>query len=126
MRIVSIIITLFLAIQLQAQESQFFEAMKTKNIQSVSDLLDKRVELCINDSQELYTKKEVISRVNNWLAKVSLKSLEPIHGGESKDNASHYKVAKLNTTSGMFRVFVYVEKSKNSSVIKKIQIDPFN
>ena len=120
-----IIITLLASICLNAQEDKFFDAMKSSNVAKIIDLMDTRVELCIDDSQELYTKREAIRKIQSWLQKVQPKSLEPLHGGESANNQSHYKVGKLTTESGIFRVFVYIEYNQRNPRIKKIQIDSF-
>ena len=125
MRLYLIITTLLLSVNMNAQEEKFFAAMESSDITKIIDLMDSRVELCINDSQELYTKREAIRRIQAWLGEVKPKSLTPLHGGESLNNKSHYKVGKLTTASGIFRVFVYIEDISNNPRIKKIQIDNF-
>ena len=125
MKILSLIIGLFLSIQISGQEISFFKAMERQDINNVINLLDRRIEVCIDDSQELYTKREAIRVVQKWIRDVQPKTIEPLHGGESSDNSSHYQVAKMVTAKGDFRVFVYIEKGSGDPKIKKIQIDPF-
>ena len=110
---------------ISAQEEMFFKAMESSEIAKIIDLMDSRVELCIEDSQELYTRREAIRRIQAWLREVKPKKLESLHGGESVNNQSHYKVGKLTTDTGAFRVFVYIEDVNSSPRIKKIQIDKF-
>lgn len=125
MKVYFILLTLFSSLCLNAQEDKFFEAMQSSDIARIIDFMDNRVELCINDSQELYTKREAIRKIQSWLQEVKPKNLEPLHGGESGSNRSHYKVGKLTTESGIYRVFVYIEYNQKNPRIKKIQIDNF-
>ena len=125
MKLFSLILTIFLSIQLSGQEMSFFKAMQRQDINTVIDLIDRRIEVCIEDSQEMYTKREAIRVVQDWIRKVEPKTIEPLHGGESGDSSSHYQVAKLTTAKGDFRVFVYIEEGTGNPKIKKIQIDRF-
>ncbi len=125
MKLFSLMIGLFLSIQVSGQEISFFKAMQKQDINTVIDLLDRRIEVCIDDSQEMYTKREAIRVVQDWIREVQPKTIKPLHGGESGDNQSHYQVAKMTTAKGDFRVFVYIEEGSGDPKIKKIQIDRF-
>ncbi|NNF36408.1 MAG: DUF4783 domain-containing protein [Saprospiraceae bacterium] len=125
MKIFSLIISIFLALQVSGQEISFFKAMQSQDINRVIDLLDRRIEVCIEDTQDQYSKREAIRVVQNWIREVEPKTIEPLHGGRSGDNSSHYQVAKMVTAKGNFRVFVYIEEGTGDPKIKKIQIDRF-
>ena len=45
-----------------------------------------------------------------------------MHGGKSAKNDSRYKVARLKTTNGVFRVFVYSEGNRK---IQEVRFDRF-
>ena len=107
------------------QEVQFFEAVKTDDFTSVVTSMDNRLEVCINDEQDLYSKNVAIQRIRNWIKEVNIIGIKPMHGGESEGRESHYKVAKIDTKQGSYRLFVYVENEGRQSKIKKIQIDKY-
>lgn len=118
-------IALFITIHTYGQEVQFFDAVKTDDFASVLSLMDNRLEVCINDDQDLYSKNVAIQKIKNWINQVEIVGIKPMHGGESEGKKSHYKVAKLDTKQGAFRLFVYVENRGSLSKIKKIQIDKY-
>ena len=113
------------AFGLQAQESAFFKAMKKNDFSEVNVSMARRVELCIMDNQELYSKKETVKRIKSWLSAKNVTGLSEVHNGSSENKKSHYKVAKVTTDDGDYRLFVYVHIRKGQHFIKKIQIDRF-
>lgn len=113
------------SIQIMAQESAFFEAMKSNNFTSVESLLSTRIDLCIYEDQDLYTKKVALNKISKWISENKIISITEVHSGHSSDNKSKYKVAQINTNEGAYRVFVYVSEENGKDIIKKIQIDRF-
>lgn len=108
-----------------AQEAQFFQAMKTNDFSAVESLLDNRIDLCIYESQDLFTKKEAIQKISNWIKEKKVVSITEVHSGRSGDNKSQYRVAQISASDGLYRVFVYVSDDHGKKMIKKIQIDRF-
>lgn len=107
------------------QEAQFLEAIKTSSFNEVMPYLDNRLELCIDDDQDLYTRTIVVNKIKQWIGKVGVKGVKSMHGGAARDNSSYYKVAKIDTNKGAYRLFIYMEGQGASTRIKKIQIDTY-
>ncbi len=118
-------IALLITVHVNGQEAQFFDAVKSDDFTLVLASLDNKLEVCINDDQDLYSKNVAIQRIKNWIKEVNVIGVNPMHGGESEGRESHYKVAKIDTKQGSYRLFVYVENEGRQSKIKKIQIDKY-
>jgi hypothetical protein len=114
-----------LSLQAQANDDMIFTAIQTGNFSTLVNMLDSRIDLVIEDTQENYTKNEALIKIQRWLKEVKPQNLESIHGGESSNQSSYFKVAKLITENGPYRVFVYIENRGNIHKVKKIQIDKF-
>ncbi len=109
----------------QSKEKVFFKAMAESDIETVASLIGKRVELCLLDEQDMYGKRQAVNIVEEWLSDAKPTSFTELHGGESKDEKTYYKVAKLMTSKGSYRVFVLIDSSTPDGTIKKIQVDAF-
>ncbi len=127
MRYITLICLLFLTTTLmgQSKEKVFFKAIAENDIETITNLIGKRVELCLLDEQDMYSKREALNIVKKWLEEAKPSSFSELHGGESKDEKTYYKVAKLITSQGNYRVFVLIDSSTPDGTIKKIQIDAF-
>lgn len=97
-----------------------FKAIKANNVTSVSENFTSDIELCIKNNPDFYTKAEAMKKIKSFLSDVEVKSVKEIHSGKSEDNANYW-VAKMTTSKGTYRVFLY---SENNKVIE-IRFDDF-
>lgn len=63
--------------------------------------------------------------MKKFISAEDIKSVEEIHQGTSKQKSSGYKVAKLTTSKGVYRLFVYSENSGKSLRVKEVRVDKF-
>jgi hypothetical protein len=123
MRILLFTIAFISSMTLVGQSSeQFFEAIKASDFDKMSTMLDSDVELCIKSGTEMLSKAEALRDIKAFLAEYQPKSVKSIHSGSNARNASKYKVAKLVTSNGTYRVFVYME---GGNKISEVRFDPF-
>lgn len=108
---------------LSAQSAdQFFKAIGASDYASISSQLSDDIELCIKDVTDILSKEEALNSIKKFLGSHKPSKITPMHGGSSAKNNSKYKVAKLETSSGVFRVFVYMEGGKK---IQEVRFDKF-
>ncbi len=113
--------------QLNAQTpSDFFKAVGASNFSLLESYLNEEVDVCINDDQQLNKKDKAIVRLKNFFAAHAVEKVEPLHTGSSRGKNSEYKVAKLITKNGVFRLFVYSENSGGKNSVKEVRIEKFN
>lgn len=106
-----------------AQSAQsFFDAVKTGNTSAMSPLLAADIELCIKSDTEMLSRNEALADIKAFLTSYKPLAVESMHGGSNATNDSKYQVAKLKTSNGTFRIFVYME---GSDKISEVRFDAF-
>lgn len=120
MRLLLSIIFLSGSIALSAQAETFFKAVEQQDLATMQSMMLDEVELCIQDDQSIMTNDEAITDISSFLSKVKPKSVTSLHSGAS-GSGSQYKVAKLVSEAGNYRVFVYMEGGK----IHEVRFDDF-
>lgn len=117
MKIFSIII---LAFSLQFGNTQdanaLFKAIGEQNINVLSDQFVDDLELTIGTDQDFYSKSEAKQRLQSFFSEVKPSSGTFLHKGSSKDKTSNYSVGEMNSAKGKYRVFIYFEGNKISSI----------
>jgi hypothetical protein len=51
--------------------------------------------------------------------------MEAMHNGTSKDKTTQYKVVKMVSAQGTYRIFIYSEGEIRPQSVKEIRIDKF-
>ncbi len=125
MKYLFIILTLVFSVELFSQESTFFNAIKNGENTSIENFFSNRVELCIFENQQMLSKKVASDKLGQFLNDNKVTKLEVIHQGTSKDKTSNFKVAKLTTNKGVYRMFLYFTGSIENDSIKELRIDNF-
>lgn len=120
------ILTILLSVStlvLSAQSAErFFKAIETSDMAAIKSLLSTDVELCIRDKTDFLTRDEAVARIGKFLTTNTPQGLTTIHGGSNGKNDSKYQVARLKTSKGVYRVFVYMEGGQK---IQEVRFDTF-
>lgn len=122
--ILSCIVVCNIALHAQSP-SDFFKAFEKKDFVTIESYLAPEIDLCIKDLPEINLKSDALLRMKNFISAEDVKSVEEIHQGTSKLRSSGYKVAKLTTSKGVYRLFVYSENSGKSLRVKEVRVDKF-
>ena len=121
----SIILSIFFVGMGQAQNiSSYFKDIAKKDLTNITQKFSEDMEVCVNDSQEFMDKAEAISAVQNFLEEVGPIAGSELHQGSSKNNKTQYRVGQLKTSKGNFRVFIYLEGSKEDYEIVGLLFNP--
>lgn len=124
MKSLLILLVTFVSMSLSAQtEVDFLNAVGKKDLSSVGTYLAPNVSFCINDNQKKISKASAISELEKFLADKKIQKFKILHNGKSSDKASSYRVARIKTQEGTFRIFAYSEGSGESSKVVEIRID---
>ena len=119
------LLIVMLAFSLNAQDmNPIYKSIEKSDFKRLISHLDDPVELCINDEQEILDKKEAVGAIRSFFKSIKPTSITQIHKGTSSNKGSQYRVAKVNTDNGAYRLFIYIEKSKTGFIIKELRIDP--
>lgn len=114
------------AISINAQAPvDFFKSLGEGNYNAVASVMAQDVDVSILDEVQFVSGKEAASLLKNFVQGIGLKKIEALHNGSSAKNASAYKLAKLVSAQGAYRLFVYTETSEGKSWVKEIRIEKF-
>jgi hypothetical protein len=123
--IASICILVFSSYGFSQSPSDFFNAFSKQDFATIEAYLYAEMDVCIKDQTEFNTKKEAIDRLKKFVSVEGIKSVEEIHQGTSKKANGIYKVAKLTTDKGVYRLFIYSETANKVQKVKEVRIDKF-
>lgn len=122
----TILINIFLlaAMSVSAQtEVDFLNALGKGNMENLDSYLSSRVNLCIDDSQEKIDKSTAIKKIKTFLESKNVVKYKILHNGKSADKNSSYRVARIKTQDGTYRVFAYSESVGGSSKVVEVRIN---
>ncbi|MBK8620198.1 MAG: DUF4783 domain-containing protein [Saprospiraceae bacterium] len=121
-----IIVALFYGVSLFGQsQTELLNGIKTSNMAVVETFLKEKIDFCIFEDQQFLPKSVAMKKMKDFLDKNKPVSIEVMHNGNSKDKSSQYTVAKLVTSQGSYRIFIYAEGEIKAGSVKEIRIDKF-
>jgi len=124
MKTILINILLIGALSVSAQtEVDFLNALGNGKTENLESYLSSNVNLCINDNQEKIERTAAIRKIRSFLKSKKITKYKILHNGKSADRNSSYRVARLKTKGGTYRVFAYSEKSGGESKVVEVRID---
>lgn len=126
MKLNIIILTLFFAVSLQAQDhSSIMAAVGSGNADQVAAHMDNNIEVCFNDKVEFMTKPQAKKALANFYANNPPKSFDALHKGNSKGADSKYMIANYTAKNGStYRVYVFAKEVGTTTKIQEIRFDP--
>lgn len=104
--------------------SSYFKDISKGDLSAISTKFSDEMEVCVYDTQEFMSKSEAIQAINNFLKDAKPISGAELHQGSSKSNSSQYRVGQLKTEKGNFRVFIYLEGTKNDFKVVSLLFNP--
>ncbi len=122
----TVLINIFLtaALSVSAQtEVDFLNALGKGKMENLDSYLSANVNLCINDNQEKIDKSSAIKKIKTFLESKKVIKYKIIHNGKSTDKNSSYRVARIKTKAGTYRVFAYSERGTGKSKVVEVRID---
>jgi len=124
MKTILINVFFLVALSVSAQtEVEFLNALGKGNMENLESYLSARVNLCINDDQEKISRSSAITKIKKFLEAKKVIKYKILHNGKSADKNSSYRVARIKTKAGTYRVFAYSEKKGGSSKVVEVRID---
>src|SRR5688572_13856558 len=98
-------------------------AIRSGNAKEISKFFSSNVNLKIFDKEEVYSKTQAELILKDFFTKNTVKSYAMLHQGNSK-NGAQYLIGKLETSSGIYRTYVYIKKEAgNNFFIQELRIE---
>jgi len=121
------LLILLLALPLMAMTQgslqQITSALGKGNAEALGPFFDSSVEISILDDVDIYDKSEAVSTVKSFFATNAPKGYSQVHEGTSKGKDSRYVIGKLTTTTGAYRVFLYLKSEGDKEIIQELRFD---
>jgi hypothetical protein len=119
----TLFIIVFCSVGMAAQTGPIFSALNSGDAAGLERYLDERVEIVIDNKPSFMTKKQASKAIESFFSRVKVNSCKEIHQGSSKNKDSKYTIGQLLTNDGEYRVYMFIQKSGNASLIQEIRFD---
>lgn len=98
-------------------------AISSGNVAALEPFLDASVEISILEQEEVYAKAQAIQVLKAFFAKNKPTAFSQVHQGQSKGKESLYCIGSLGTSTGVFRVYLYVRVDGERYFVQEMRID---
>lgn len=105
--------------------SDIISALNKGNSKEISKYFADRIDLRILDKEELYSKVQAESILEDFFTKRKVKCFKESHSSSAK-SANQFVVGVLETSSGKFRVSFFLKKSADKFLISQMRIETSN
>jgi len=98
-------------------------ALGSGNVEALSRYFADKVQISIQDKEQVYTKLEAINTVRTFFAGAKPQSFSEVHKGTSRESSDQYCIGNLTATNGTYRVYLYLKVNGSSITIQEIRLD---
>ena len=99
------------------------KAISDGDAASLSAFFDSTIEIAILDEEDIYSKEEATQKVKAFFSTAKPTSYSQVHKGKSKGKDSQYCIGNLTTTSGNYRVYIYLKVKDSNTLIQEMRFD---
>jgi hypothetical protein len=98
-------------------------ALSTGDADALSKYMADNVEISIQDKEQTYTKVKATEVLRSFFGSDKPKSFSQVHKGTSRENSDQYCIGNMATTSGTYRVYLYLKVNGSSINIQEMRFD---
>jgi hypothetical protein len=100
----------------------FPQALRTGNFRVLASSFNANVELNFLGNEGFYSKAQAEQILKDFMQRNIPSAYSPKHQGVSKDG-SQYIIGVLETSTGLFRTYIYMQKVGDVQFIKEMRIE---
>lgn len=98
-------------------------AIKIGNATALSGMFSERIELRVEDKEDIYSKAQAGIMVKQFFSAHPPQDFEIIHTGSSEETA-HYAIGLLQTQDELsFRVYIFIKKTDKQTQIQELKFE---
>jgi hypothetical protein len=113
-------VSLFFSSNIFAQD--YPQALRTGNFRVLASSFNANVELNFLGNEGFYSKAQAEQILKDFMQRNVPSAYSPKHQGVSKDG-SQYIIGVLETSTGLFRTYIYMQKVGEVQYIKEMRIE---
>lgn len=99
------------------------KAIGSGDVESLTKYFDEHVEISIMDNEKNYSKSEASDVIKTFFGTNKPQSFNPLHNGTSRESSDKYCIGNLASSSGNYRVYIYLKVNGNNLTIKELRFD---
>ena len=108
---------------LQTNLTQITDAIANGDAEALRPFMDKSVEISIGDDFDIYPKGEAVSIVKKFFDANGPSGYSQTHEGTSLGKDSRYVIGDLKTSTGNFRIYIYMKGNRGQEIIQELRFD---
>ena len=97
-------------------------AISTGNADALSKFFDADVDISLFEKEDTYEKDKAANLMKDFFSKNKPKAFSQTHNGAYKDKDTQYTIGEITTTSGTYRVYIYMKVINDSYLIQEMRI----
>lgn len=106
-------------------EKDIYQSLSSQNYETLVSHLNTHVDVCFDDNPQLHKKQKAIDIIKAYFNNNPITKIEGIHYGSSKKSNTSYKLAKVSTKNGNFRLLLYFENVGGKQLISEFRVERF-
>jgi cell division protein FtsL len=122
-----LVLSLLSATVMTAQGTATIEAvtraLSAGDVDALARHLADNVDLSILEQEQSSPKSRAIEQLRSFFQNNRPRSFHPVHQGTSRGSSDQYCIGNLSTSSGTFRVYVYVKVAGTGAVVQELRFD---
>jgi len=107
----------------QSGMTQITEALNSGDADALGTYFDESIELSILDEEGIYSKAQALQKVRRFLSHNAVTSFAEVHQGASRSSDSKYVIGNIVTSSGTYRVYLYISNINGKMIIQEFRFD---
>jgi len=105
-------------------EVEFLNALGNKEFAKLDRFLGSTISFCIADDQKKISNSNTVAELKAFLSNKDIQKFKILHNGRAADKSSSYRVARMKTSNGTYRIFAYAESVGGTPKVVEVRIDP--
>ncbi len=109
---------------LQAQTiGDITKALGSGNTAALAGMMDSEVELSLLGDEDLYSRDQARQKLQTFFSANAPSGFSQVHQGSSKSDNAEYCIGNLTTSTGVYRLYIYVVKKGDKMVLQELRFD---
>ena len=109
--------------QTNASLESITSALNAGDVEALSKYFVPNVEISIQDQEQVYAKAKATEVVCSFFNSNKPKSFSQMHKGMSRESSDQYCIGNLASTTGNYRVYLYLKVNGANLSIQEIRFD---
>ena len=109
--------------QTNASLESITSALNAGDVEALSKYFAPNVEIPIQDQEQVYAKAKATEVVRSFFNSNKPKSFSQMHKGMSRESSDQYCIGNLASTTGNYRVYLYLKVNGANLSIQEIRFD---